>query len=75
MPPTKLSNKTLAIPKELVEKINLVEKVAVSNLTQSKDASRMREFLRFCEGLRIHNDNALTAVEDLLAAWASSYAG
>jgi hypothetical protein len=68
MPPTKLSDKTLAIPKELVEKTNLVEKVAVSNSTRSKDASRMQEFLRFCEGLGIHNDNALPAGEDLLAA-------
>ena len=33
MPPTKLSDKVLAIPKELVEKMNLAEKVAVSNMT------------------------------------------
>jgi hypothetical protein len=41
MPPTKLSDKMLAMPKELVEKMNLVKKVAVSHSTQSKDASRM----------------------------------
>jgi hypothetical protein len=75
IPRTKLSDKMLAMPKELVKKMNLVEKVAVSHSTRSKDASRMREFLRFCEGLGIHNDNALPAGEDLLAAWASSYAG
>ncbi|KAF8814323.1 hypothetical protein BYT27DRAFT_7082514 [Phlegmacium glaucopus] len=58
-----------------MEKINQVQGAAVSRLTLAKDASRVREFLTFCEGLGIRNDHALPAREDLLIAWASSYAG
>ncbi|KAF8234236.1 hypothetical protein L208DRAFT_1550788, partial [Tricholoma matsutake] len=43
--------------------------------TQRKDASRLQEFLTFCEGLRIRKSDALPAREDILIAWASSYAG
>ncbi|KAF8236902.1 hypothetical protein L208DRAFT_1250269 [Tricholoma matsutake] len=42
---------------------------------QRKDASQLREFLTFCEGLGIRNSDALPAREDVLIAWASSYAG
>ncbi|KAF8797647.1 hypothetical protein BYT27DRAFT_7228902 [Phlegmacium glaucopus] len=38
-------------------------------------ASRLHEFLAFCEGLSIRKDHALPAHEDLLIAWASSFAG
>ena len=65
----------LAILNELMEKANLVENAAVSKTTRSKDASRLNEFLLFCEGLGIKNHDALPASEDLLAAWASSYTG
>jgi hypothetical protein len=58
-----------------MEKANLVENAAVSKTTRSKDASRLNEFLLFCKGLGIKNHDALPASEDLLAAWASSYAG
>ncbi|KAF8797756.1 hypothetical protein BYT27DRAFT_7265499 [Phlegmacium glaucopus] len=57
------------------DKINLTQEAAISKTTQAKDASRLREFLRFCEGLSIQNSDALPAREDLLIAWASSYAG
>ncbi|KAF8234654.1 hypothetical protein L208DRAFT_1547646 [Tricholoma matsutake] len=35
----------------------------------------MREFLHFCKALNIHDDDVFPAREDLLIAWASSYAG
>ncbi|KAF8801184.1 hypothetical protein BYT27DRAFT_7226947 [Phlegmacium glaucopus] len=66
---------TLLLPSNLVEKINQAQGAAVSKSTQEKDASRLRDFLVFCEGLGIHNKHALPAREDLLIAWASSYAG
>ncbi|KAF8227796.1 hypothetical protein L208DRAFT_1294991 [Tricholoma matsutake] len=40
-----------------------------------KDASRLQEYLNFCESLGINHANALPAQEDLLMAWATSYAG
>ncbi|KAF8237350.1 hypothetical protein L208DRAFT_1248166, partial [Tricholoma matsutake] len=43
--------------------------------TQRKSASRLREFLTFCEGLGIRKSDALPAREDILIAWASSYTG
>jgi len=42
---------------------------------QTKDASQLQEFLAFCEGLRIKNQDAFPASKDLLVGWASSYAG
>ncbi|KAF8219007.1 hypothetical protein L208DRAFT_1558365, partial [Tricholoma matsutake] len=42
--------------------------------TQSKDASRLHEFLCFCKALNIHDDDVFPAREDLLIAWVSSYA-
>lgn len=65
----------LVLPQDLVDKITNTQDAAVSKTTQAKDASRLREFLRFCEGLGISNNNALPAREDLLIAWAASYAG
>jgi hypothetical protein len=52
-----------------------VENTAVSKTTRLKDASRLREFLSFCEGLGINKVDVLPAPEDLLIAWASSFAG
>ena len=43
--------------------------------TQKKDASRLRDFLSFCKGLGIRAEDALPAREEVLLAWASSYAG
>ncbi|KAF8812631.1 hypothetical protein BYT27DRAFT_7086272 [Phlegmacium glaucopus] len=70
-----LRHSTLILPSNLVEKINQAQGAAVSKSTQDKDASRLRDFLVFCEGLGIQNKHALPAREDLLIAWASSYAG
>ena len=66
---------SLALPPVLMDKIKHTQEAAVNKTTQAKDASRLREFLSFCEGLGIQNSNALPAGEDLLIAWASSYAG
>ena len=73
----------LALPHDLVDKImntqeaavSKTQEVAVSKTTQAKDASRLREFLQFCNGLGISSSNALPAEEDLLIAWAASYSG
>ncbi|KAF8234689.1 hypothetical protein L208DRAFT_1393724 [Tricholoma matsutake] len=66
-PCKKLPLSTLAMPAELLEKISNVQNVAVSKLTQSKDASRL--------SLNVHNNDIFLAREGLLIAWASSYAG
>ena len=66
---------SLALPPVLMDKIKHMQEAAINKTTQAKDASRLREFLSFCEGLGIQNSNALPAGEDLLIAWASSYAG
>lgn len=66
---------TLAMPAELLEKISNVQDAAVSKATQSKDASRLREFRSFCKALNVHDNDIFPAREDLLIAWASSYAG
>jgi hypothetical protein len=47
----------------------------VSKSTQRKDASRLKEFVSFCKGLGIRAEDALPAREEVLLAWASSYAG
>jgi hypothetical protein len=75
-PPCKtLPHSELILPQVLVDKILTTQEAAVSKSTQVKDASRLREFLRFCETLGIQSNNALPAKEDLLMAWAASYAG
>ena len=51
------------------------QEAAVSKTTQAKDASRLREFLQFCEGHGIKSGKAFPAKEELLVAWAGSYAG
>ena len=43
--------------------------------SQKKDASQLREFLSFSEGLGISAHNSLPEGEDILLAWALSYAG
>jgi hypothetical protein len=70
-----LPRQNLTLPTNLLEKISQVEGAAVNKTTQAKDASRLREFLTFCQGLGIQSNNALPAREDILMAWASSYAG
>jgi hypothetical protein len=75
-PPHKtLPQSILTLPHDLAVKIANTRDAAVNKATQAKDASRLREFLKFCEGLGIRNDDALPAREDLLIAWAASYAG
>jgi hypothetical protein len=64
-----------ALPPSLLNKIKHTEEAAVNKLTQAKDASRLREFLAFCDSLGIKHADAFPAREDLLIAWASSYAG
>ena len=54
--------------------MNTQEAVA-SKTTQVKDASSLREFSQFCEGHGIKSSNAFPANEELLVAWAASYAG
>jgi len=66
---------SLELPPALREKIKDVQEAAVSRSTQTKDMSQLREFLAFCEGLRIKNQDAFPASKDLLVGWASSYAG
>jgi hypothetical protein len=63
------------LPPTLLDTIKLTQDAAVNRGTRLKDASRLREFLEFCEGLGIKHSAALPAREDVLMAWASSYAG
>ena len=63
------------LPPTLAYQIKHTQDAAVCKTTQAKDANRLRDFLSFCEGLGIPNNHALPANEDLLVAWASSYAG
>ena len=65
----------LTLPTNLLQKISQVQGAAVNKMTQAKDASRLCEFLTFCQGLGIQSNNALPAREDILMVWASSYAG
>jgi hypothetical protein len=69
------SHRTSELHTSLLDKIRTTQEAAVNITTQKKDASRLREFLSFCEGLGINAHNALPAREDILLAWASSYAG
>ena len=66
---------SLALPQVLVDKIMNTQEAAVSETAQAMDASRLREFLQFCEGHGITSTKAFPAEEDLLIAWAASYAG
>ena len=59
----------------LWDKIRDTQEAAVDKTTRRKDASRLREFLSFCGGLGIESGRALPASEDILLAWAASYAG
>jgi hypothetical protein len=71
-----LPQSSRALPQYLVDKIINTQEAAVSKKTsQAKDASRLREFLKFCEGNGIKGSNAFPVKEDLLIAWAASYAG
>lgn len=63
------------LPEILLDKIRKTQQAAVSKSTQAKDINRLREFLNFCKNLGIDNEKALPAKEDLLMAWAASYAG
>lgn len=74
-PHTVFPRSSLVLPHDLVDKIVNTQDAAVNKTTQVKDASCLHEFLRFCEGLGISNSDALPAKEDLLIAWAASYAG
>ena len=65
----------LTLPSALLDKIKVTQDAAVNLTTQKKDASRIREFLSFCEGLGIRANDALPAREDVLLAWASTFAG
>jgi hypothetical protein len=75
VPHTSLPSHPSTIPLELQRRAAEVEDAAVSDSTRRKDASRLHEFLVFCRGLGINHENALPAQEDLLIAWAASYAG
>ena len=77
IPPQKAiqSRRIPDLPLTLLDKIRNTQDAAVNITSQKKDASRLREFLAFCEGLGISAQNALPAAEDILLAWASSYAG
>ena len=75
LPHKDLPHLSLELPPALREKIKDVQEVAVSRSTQTKDTSRLWEFLAFYEGLGIKNQDAFLASEDLLVGWASSYAG
>jgi hypothetical protein len=70
-----LAQGDFALPSALLDKIKDTQDAAVNLTTQKKDASRLKEFLAFCEGLGIRPNDALPAREEVLLAWASSYAG
>jgi hypothetical protein len=65
----------LDLPSRLLANITYTQEAAISKTTQKKDTSRLREFLAFCKGLGIQPKDALPAKEEVLLAWASSYAG
>ena len=70
-----LSIGSLTLPSALLDKIRDTQEAAVNESTRRKDASRLSEFLSFCKGLGIRAEDALPAREEVLLAWASSYAG
>lgn len=63
------------LPTILQEKIKLLQDSALSRTTCTKVLGRLWEYISFCKGLGIHDDNILPASEDMLIAWASTYAG
>ncbi|KAF8814362.1 hypothetical protein BYT27DRAFT_7206173 [Phlegmacium glaucopus] len=65
----------MVFPADLMVQIHQTQGAATTKSTQTKDASRLREFLAFCLRLGIPADRALPAKEDLLIAWSSSYSG
>src|ERR1700678_2646354 len=74
-PNAKHQGENVNLPPLLRDKIRHAQSAAVNKLTQRKDESRLREFLAFCEGLGIRPTDALPAREEVLLAWASTYAG
>jgi len=75
LPHKDLPHSSLELPAALREKIKDIQEVVVSRSTQTKDASQLQEFLAFCKGLGIKNQDAFPVSKDLLVGWASSYAG
>ncbi|KAF8799939.1 hypothetical protein BYT27DRAFT_7263322 [Phlegmacium glaucopus] len=75
VPCTNIQRPNLMLPPDLMQKIHLTQGASTNKSTLSKDASRLQEFLGLCERLGIHRKAALPAREDLLVAWASSFAG
>jgi hypothetical protein len=63
------------LPNELITWMEEVEDRAVGDTTKKKDGSRIREYLKFCEGLGIGREYAIPALHNLVAAWAASFAG
>ena len=74
-PNTATVQNNFSLPPKLLDKIADTQEAATMKSSQKKDASRLREFLSFCAGLRIRAKDALPAREEILLAWASSYAG
>lgn len=74
-PNTAFLQNDFELPPILLDKIANTQEAAVNKSTQRKDASRLREFLSFCAGIGIKPADALPAREEVLLAWASSYAG
>lgn len=70
-----IPNSQFMIPQILLDKVRHTQDAAISKSTQTKDASRLREFSTFCKSLGINGNDILPAREDLLMAWAASYAG
>ncbi|KAF8814088.1 hypothetical protein BYT27DRAFT_7219930 [Phlegmacium glaucopus] len=65
----------IVFPAALVEQIHQTQGTATSKSTQTKDVSRLCEFLAFCLRLSIPSNHALPVKEDLLITWSSSYSG
>src|SRR5262249_25444196 len=63
------------IPNDLLDRMKAIEDNAVSESTRCKDASWVKAFLEFCESLGVRNEDAIPAPPDLVAAWASLFAG
>src|ERR1700678_2986368 len=69
------ANGMVDLPLTLLNKIKDTQDAAVNVTSQKKDASQLCEFLSFCASLGIPPCKALPVGEDILLAWASSYAG
>jgi hypothetical protein len=63
------------LPNDILERVRLVESKSTGDATRRNDESRVRAYLDFCTGLGIRVENAIPASYDLVAAWASSFAG